>query len=211
MSSILKALRKLEDEKSDMGEGSVDLARDILKRSYAEHRSSSVWMSVALVAALLFVVGWWLFSSPGEFKQPKLRTEQALQPAVPLASTVAQVVAPQLQPVVIMPSRPVQVTAKAVAKRPTPPVKPSPAAAKEPAVTVNEVAVAPLIIIPELMIEEIVFVAEPSARLAVINDLPVMQGTDIDGARVIEIQADRVRFEFQGVRFDKFVKKNDEQ
>jgi len=39
----------------------------------------------------------------------------------------------------------------------------------------------------------------------VINDLPVMEGTDIDGARVEEILVDRVRFSFQGVRFNKFL------
>jgi hypothetical protein len=59
--------------------------------------------------------------------------------------------------------------------------------------------------IPDLRIDEIVYHQRPDSRLAVINDLPVMQGTDIDGAHVEEILSDRVRFSFKGVRFNKFL------
>jgi general secretion pathway protein B len=59
--------------------------------------------------------------------------------------------------------------------------------------------------IPDLEVEEIVYHQLATSRLAVINDLPVMEGTDIDGARVEEILVDRVRFSFRGVRFDKFL------
>ncbi len=205
MSSILKALRKLEDEKSDLGEGSVDLARDILKRSYEERRSRSIWGIVApFAAALLLVGGWWLFSPNEEARQQKVLAVQPAEQTIPAVPIVDNALQPQLQPVVVMPSRPAE-TAK---KQTTTSVEQNPSVAAEEQPDLPNAAVATSIVIPDLVIEEIVFVADPSARLAVINDLPVMQGTDIEGARVVEILSDRVRFEFQGVRFDKFKKQN---
>lgn len=204
MSSILKALRKLEHEKSAMGEGSVDLARDILKRSYEERRRSWSGPVVVVGAALLLVVfGWWLMSSPAPetiMRQADLPLPQATEAAAPVPPVVSQKKPQQLSPVIIMPNRTLLQRGEGQSK----------AQQKEPLTALTGKAVpvagagAAALVIPDLVIDEIVFVADPSARLAVINDLPVMQGTDIAGARVIEILADRVRFEFKGVRFDKF-------
>jgi general secretion pathway protein B len=51
---------------------------------------------------------------------------------------------------------------------------------------------------PNLVVSGIVFQPDRQARLAVVNDLPVMEGTVIEGARVEEILADRVRFAWEG-------------
>jgi general secretion pathway protein B len=51
---------------------------------------------------------------------------------------------------------------------------------------------------PELKVSEIHYQYEVENRLAVVNDLPVMEGTVIDGARVDRILKDRVRFIFNG-------------
>jgi general secretion pathway protein B len=51
---------------------------------------------------------------------------------------------------------------------------------------------------PNLVLSGIVFQPDRQARLAVVNDLPVMEGTVIEGARVEEILADRVRFAWEG-------------
>ncbi|MDY6848226.1 MAG: hypothetical protein SV239_03735, partial [Thermodesulfobacteriota bacterium] len=51
---------------------------------------------------------------------------------------------------------------------------------------------------PELKVSEIHYQYEVENRLAVVNDLPVMEGTVIDGARVDRILRDRVRFIFNG-------------
>jgi general secretion pathway protein B len=205
MSSILKALRKLEDEKSDLGEGSVDLARDILKRSYEEHRSRPIWWLVALLTAvLLLVAGWRLFFPSEDARQQKVLVVQPTEQTIQAVPVIDNAPPQQLQPVVVMPSRPAE-TAK---KHTTTSVEQNPSVAAEEQPGPPIAAVVTSIVIPDLIIEEIVFVADPSARLAVINDLPVMQGTDIEGARVVEILSDRVRFEFQGVRFDKFMNQN---
>lgn len=199
MSSILKALRKLEHEKSAMGEGSVDLARDILKRSYEERTTSWLGPVVIVIIVLLLVgFGWWILA-PQEPLQPDNRlVPQAAEAVIPLTPVTSNT-PPRQSPVIIMPNRGLQQGAKLAEAQ----QQQAPTPVPDPPASLKPTAVAPLVI-PDLVIDEIVFVADPSARLAVINELPVMQGTDIAGARVIEILEDRVRFEFKGVRFEKF-------
>ena len=48
----------------------------------------------------------------------------------------------------------------------------------------------------------IAYRTEREERLAVVNDLPVMEGTVVEGARVEEILADRVRFSSAGRSFE---------
>ena len=205
MSSILKALRKLEDEKADMGEGSVDLARDILKRSYEERRSYSLWGIAALGGAcVLIAAGWWGFSSTDRSQQPAVSVGAVVTSTSQVKPVAVEASVPPAAPVVVMPTLQVE-TIVAIPQKKRPAVsKQFPVVASKPIpVTVVKANDNPLVI-PDFVIEEIVFVDDPSARLAVINDLPVMQGTDIEGARVVEISPDRVRFEYQGIRFDKF-------
>ena len=51
---------------------------------------------------------------------------------------------------------------------------------------------------PELRVSEIHYKPVAQERLAVVNDLPVLEGVDIDGARVDRIFKDRIRFLFNG-------------
>ena len=201
MSSILKALRKLEHEKSEIGEGSVDLARDILKRSYEDRRTNYSWLFAAIIAALLLLTGgWWLLAPESTSLPPNNKLTQQLEAVTPDLPVISDTVSQPSQPSISMPNRPLVQgrDEQAEVRQQKPPL-----VVDEKTTNPRAVDTAPLII-PDLIIEEIVFVTDPSARLAVINDLPVMQGTDIEGARVIEILSDRVRFEFKGIRFDKF-------
>ena len=54
--------------------------------------------------------------------------------------------------------------------------------------------------VPELpfVVGEIIYTEDSDANLAVVNDLPVMEGTEIDGVLVKTILADRVVFEVDG-------------
>ena len=198
MSSILKALRKLEDEKANMGEGSVDLAHDILKRSYEDKRSSSAWKFVTLIAVVLLLgAGYLVFLPSVDSPQPTVRTAQDLPSLTVPPQSVQQ---PTALPVVVMPD----LNRKIVKPPSVSTSKTRPPAVKETvAISAKTTSSAP-VKIPDLLLEEIVYVEDPSARLAVVNDLPVMQGTDIDGARVIEILSDRVRFEYHGIQFDMY-------
>lgn len=188
MSSILKALRKVEDDKAALGEGSVDLAHDILKQNYRQ-ATSFPWLfavGVLLTTLLLIVAAWFWFVPAQRVADKHLLTERTVQP-VP-SSPVAEALPPaaDVVPAVVEERAEPQ---KAVAEE----VSPSPS-----------VASGPVVDIPDLQVEEIIYQQEAASRLAVVNGLPVMEGTDIEGARVEQISIDRVQFMFQGVRFNKY-------
>jgi general secretion pathway protein B len=210
MSSILKALRKLESDKSALGEGSVDLSRDILKRSYQQQTANSptawyllfgILLSGVLVAAFFWPTATVENSIPA--------TTELLNPSIPTVKNLDPVILPKAEsntPVVVAERQ----TVKAVSKEvPLSPVKvphklPTKAAELKTSKSSQRVFPTAPLVIPDLRVEEIAYQQQPSARLAVINDLPVMEGTDIEGAHVMEILPDRVRFSYQGVLFDKF-------
>jgi len=51
---------------------------------------------------------------------------------------------------------------------------------------------------PVLKVSEIHYRPSAQERLAVVNDLPVLEGVDIEGARVDRIFKDRIRFVVNG-------------
>ncbi len=206
MSSILKALRKLEDEKATLGEGSVDLAHDILKRSYDENKSTP-WFAVTLIVAVLVILGgivWWFYVAPIESQSPSVAVQPPTQSKAVIVQPPLKVKAPEQDTIV-----PAQKTTQATAllsentliQRPPVENQVTPVPVTAPLAVTNSEPID----IPLLEVEEIVYHQQPDSRLAVINDLPVMEGTDIMGAHVDEILPDRVRFTFKGVRFNKFL------
>jgi len=193
MSSILKALKKLENEKALKQGGAVDLARDIL-RSAEPRRSSPLRLPLLTLALILFggLIGMVLMNwvNPQAPLVPVAQAPQVDQP-LPAAQTPASVpdagmgepaaspppVAPAIQPVqpthVNQPPPPTPTTAHAQAR-------------------------------PQLVISGIVYPEDPEGRIAIINDLPTMTGALIDGARVEEIRAGSVVFSYAGERFEVF-------
>ena len=57
MSSILKSLKKLEEEKSGHKHGSSDVSRDILKGDVPRRKSKSKFPWVLMVLLVAFVAG----------------------------------------------------------------------------------------------------------------------------------------------------------
>jgi general secretion pathway protein B len=159
---------------------------------------------------VLFVLIVWKSSKAPEFAT-KMEPVVAMPPSAPQQSVAAppdrpaahrepevvevRMAAPPAaianEPAVVSTARPARRPAEtaAVAKTPVlaPPAKPA-----APAVVPQQPAR------PNLVLSGIVFQPDRQARLAVVNDLPVMEGTVIEGARVEEILADRVRFAWEG-------------
>ncbi len=150
MSSILKALKKLESEKSQRDELSTAVASDILRASRKSSRKPailiiSICVLVFAVAAAGYYTAILLNTSAGRLDQPESyrTTGQSTVGAEKPTSAVS-----------------------------TPPSGPAP------------------VDLPRL--SGIVYQDNPDSRLAIINDLPVMEGTLVEGYQVQMIYPDRV-------------------
>lgn len=223
MSSILKALRKLEEEKARHRQGSPDISRDILSDGFRRKRASA-WVltcGIFLVAMILGLLGYLsvvdtgLENSPYDLVAGMFRSaEETLSSQSPssAAGNVTELPQPAAEP----------------AGSSTPAVKATPGTSEPPAVSVPKVvasspparsvralaeprprspAAEPLKspsipVRPEFKLSGIAFQENPDSRMAILNGLPVMTGTMIGGARVEEILRDRVRLSFRGQRFE---------
>lgn len=199
MSSILKALKKVEAEKVSRSDAPVDIARDILRQS---GRGSGTGFRillltlVALVAAAGVLV--LLLSGIGE------KTEGPSRAASPAGEAIINPGVEALQPPSAAKDNTPQPSAtenllsdKDIRPEPSGVLEPHPlasdAAASEPT------ALNP---IPALIVTGIAYQQDREGRLAVVNELPVMEGTLIEGARIEEILEDRVRFVKDGRTFE---------
>lgn len=210
MSSILKALKRLERDKARRHDDNVDLARDILRgdgRRFGPPRWLLPLLAflVVLLVLTLAVLLWprWEVSvskDPATEPMATVATIPAVEPAI-----VEEIIdRRQLAPAGVRSVRnsaPPQVAVPAVAAPAIP--KPQPVAVSAPvsASPQADPAAATPATDTELAVSAIVFNDDPSARLAVVNELPVMEGTMIGAVRVEEIRSDRVIFSRAGVRF----------
>jgi general secretion pathway protein B len=227
MSSILKALKRLEEEKAERLDAPVDIARDILRQP--RRRSHSMpWLALAIAGCgVVVAVGLLVLWYDGQPVTLQDRANHAggvsTSPRLPLPPTAAPVLdapepiadvrpEPEVVEVRMVPP-PVDVAGKPVATRQTGIAAMAVAAPEEstPPVTRREATpkTAPVPSVtrpqaegPHLIVSGIVFQPEPETRLAIVNDLPVMEGTLIEGAEVVEILADRVRFVREGNVFE---------
>jgi general secretion pathway protein B len=211
MSSILKALQKLEQEKVTRQETPVDIARDILA-PHRLNRRRLIWLigcSMAIIALLAVLATYALMG--GFSPRPEPPVAVALPPLDPPVVILAKhatpartIVKQQSQPPILAPAAPTfqtpqitPVTAPVVAQPPdTPPVE-----SRE-----SRPLVAPLPT-PALAVTGIAYQQGSASRMAVVNGRSVMEGTIIEGARVEAILQDRVRFSFDRRSFDVPVEK----
>ncbi|MEJ2700399.1 MAG: hypothetical protein P8Z70_12175 [Desulfuromonadales bacterium] len=277
MSSILKALKKLEQEKARRADGPVDIARDIL-RTPARGKKSPVVPAMVLSGLLILLAGFcWYFlvdpqTSPRTSETTSTRKEV---PTAPVAAepptyekktlptyqgpneppvvekvmdtrspaTVAEkpdkeksgpsISPPETTPVqtrtaisTIQPSarkagngvsrgrstglskprlRPAdQVSGKSSSPAPVATVSKEPRSGGKTGIPTANTMQAPKSVAdpPSLVVSGIAYLGDKSGRIAVVNDLPVMVGNLVDGARVEEILPDRVRFSKDGREFE---------
>lgn len=262
MSSILKALRKIEEEKRVASHSAPDLRMD------QGHSARKGWPFLPLVAGIVLgavCVGLFSFWPSSEtttvvtlpMRQPSVagvESRQADQPPVmvegkkvfvPVESPDVPVKEPIAAPVtevikvreVIMPAEAVAVISEQseTQKQQTGIVsepKPSPevvapeimatTATRAPAVDLSA-SKAPTVDLPaskaptvdpgvvkpktlpegaHLKVSEIFYHDDPANSMAVVNDLPVMIGTFVDSAKVLEIHSDKVVFQIDDSTYD---------
>ncbi|HEY4745779.1 MAG TPA: hypothetical protein VIH45_14030 [Desulfuromonadaceae bacterium] len=205
MSSILKALKKLEDSKAARPPGSLHIDTDILRNDTPRRVSLP---GIALASALLFVCGsgvTYVYMKPAG--KPVSGQPSVAAVAAPPTPSLPQTTAPRPQgapgAVTSSPARsPGQHatprsairTAKTAAQRPAAVAVPRPAPSPGQA--------APVVTVPTVKVNGIAFQGDGAGSVAVINGAPAAIGAVIDGAKVEDIQRDRVRFSYNGETFE---------
>ncbi|MFZ2949231.1 MAG: hypothetical protein WA003_07070 [Desulfuromonadaceae bacterium] len=219
MSYILDALKKIEHEKSKKAGpgGRVSISGDLFQERNKPPVGIGIWKIALLIAVVSLVTGaatWFLLPGKGAKSVAVVRpavpppsasvNPPGVIPAVPLPvqSQSAPVAAPPVQP-----AAPVQATPENTAndgeedsprevrrlkKRIT--SQPPSSYQKQPIQTVQAPA--------DIKLSGIAWQDERSARRVVINGFLLKEGAVVAGSRIIDIQADRVRFSSASGQFE---------
>lgn len=233
MSSILKALKKLEQEKTLRREEEIDLSREILYET-PRRRAQLSWPWAAALATIVLLVATVALllnrnaAVPATPLQPpqSVATPAATAPSVSLPAQTTGTPAAQTAPrpagivsrppaLAVVPARmptqlpPLQQAPPATETRPAPSPASAPAAvtkAAEPAR--KQAAPAAETAEPALSVSGIAWNKDSSDRLAIVNGQPLATGAAVNGAVVEEILPDRVRFSHNSRTFEVFLGKS---
>lgn len=209
MSFILKALKKLENEKAAHQPGKVEISSALLapdRRSVLSSRAKIFW----IVLSMLFVAVAGIFLFPqdkGPLPSSKTKTQTANpiqqprsipatptvareeKPALPVATAIREETLPQEKTV----SRPVESMPKAQVRlkhRSRERSNEELDAEERPAEAGNQLAAAP----SSLVVNGIALQDDPSKSIAVVNGQILKRGMSIGDAKVDRIFLDKVRF-----------------
>lgn len=206
MSSILKALRRLEEERARQSSVAPEIAASLLRHG-ARRRQSPLWLWPTVIIAVAAVAAALLWSWRSATVTSQIVTPAA-SPATIVASAatvgrggevIIEEVIEQRQPVVLPPSAPVAIPSPRPVKinPPVQKIEPAaipPVAASKPAAAVIEERQRPVV-------SAIAWQEESSARMAVVDGLPVMTGEFVGTAQVQEIRRDHILFVEAGTLF----------
>lgn len=222
MSSILKALKKLEEEKRRQSSGEIDLSREILHDKSRRKRELGRPMSAALVTIVLLLglIAALLLKRPAAPTPPRAMEEQVAPPlhsvtrgepqpagAETPAAAVGQEVVRLQRPAAAeraalpspRPGRPElpgdEATAPPAPLRQTPQAPPRTEEARRQGPG-GEGGESPFVV------TGIAWNKDSADRLAVVNGQPLTTGSVIGKAIVEEILPDRVRFSQEGKTFE---------
>jgi len=196
MSSILKALKKLEEENARREGGATDIARDILRISPRKKQSPWLLPTTTVICALFLACSFLLMrtseDAPLYTESPRLK-DPALPSQVAPHRTQDRVVVsqPEGSKPIARDTAPREMITKSDTRLPEPAAPPVVAPPKSPS---------PLL--PNLVVTGIAYQDDRQSRMAIINDLPAMEGTHVDLALIEEILPDRVIFSFEGRMFE---------
>ncbi|MDG5467040.1 hypothetical protein P9J64_01735 [Deltaproteobacteria bacterium IMCC39524] len=252
MSSILKALRKIEEEKRVASHAAPDLRMD---QGLAEPKPRPLLPLIAGVALGSVCVGFFFLWSSSSFTEVASQPQRQLQadaqvlvvgsnqaeqpvivleeksPVTPLSASPAPVVrekTPEIVvetskvPEIILPAEPVPAffnTPEPIKTLEPPIAFEAQAKAKAPKVVKEApkesmtstsaskpeslpVKARPLPVGASLKVTEVFYQDDPANSMAVVNDLPVMIGTFVDSAVVLEIRSDKVVFKIGDDSYD---------
>jgi general secretion pathway protein B len=221
MSSILEALKKLEDEKAARRSGAGNIAGKVVKAGRRPRQRPWWLLPVAMVAvAASAVLATYLLMGGLNLRREATRpapapssrpAEQAAAPATlqpPLLSPYAAPSGPlpaKWKTVILPPPSPaVPPDQRPVPSGSSPQKQAEPRTAEVPAAPPQPV---PAAAIPSLNVSGIAWQREGAVRFAMVNGRSVAEKEMVDGARVEEIFPDKVRFSFANRTFEVFLGK----
>lgn len=224
MSSILKALKKLEDEKATRQPDTLKIDSDILKIESLQRHSTT---GMILAALLLFAGGsaaTYFYmkkdSSPAvDVSKKTVEVPSGAKPTTPAqtpATTVKELKTERLpDDILIAPAKPsadIKIIARPKPQKQKPLTRSTPVGTPQiqpksdnrkniPAVTTAQPD-AVVKTIPVLRVNGIAFQDGVADSVAIVNGVPVSSGSAIEGTKVEAIQKDRVRFSYKGETFE---------
>lgn len=203
MSYILDALKKIEHEKitKSNANGRVSISGDLFKERTTPDTRLRVWKiaSLILVASLVTSAGTWIVMGGNSKKNAIVATPSTEPSSPPLAQPDASratsiPVKSHSAPAASAPSSGTPETSKTVEKR-------SNNETKDKFIHLTQVPLA----VPapdDIKLSGIAWQDDRSARRAVINGYLLKEGAVVSGARITDIQADRVYFASAAGRFE---------
>lgn len=215
MSSILKALKKLEDDKVTRQPDELKIDAEILRGNDLPRNSSSGLLLTSLFFVACGAGATYLYmkhdvsmipnnkpnlqisadSKPEQFPQKAIPVATSSFPQEPVKPVTENPVQLQRKSApVISASLPVTIRNKPVVA-PKLPLITTPAVATQPATVQNKA-------VPVLRVNGIAFQNSGPDNVAIINGTPVSNGAMVEGVKVEEIQKDRVVFQRNGEKFE---------
>ncbi len=216
MSSILKALKKVETDNASRRPGELRIDAEILRTENHSHLSSSRILLVSVLLVAFGVGATYLYMKRGKTDEQTILNARVIsgqkQPSV---SATPEIKAEQLPPAIVMvpaeqqiisegarveKQRPssIRPTAAVVAKRPVMPERPalSPQRANPLPAPKNNSN------LPSIRVNGIAFQDDGSEAVAMVNGEPHSRGGIIAGVIVEEIYKNRVKFNYNGEVFE---------
>jgi hypothetical protein len=209
MSSILKALKRLEHEKAARTPEAVRIDAEILRERTPVRRRPPYLVYFSLAGVLFFICG----ATLTYIYVKRDKAAAGAQPAVTSGSGAASTSQPMVQAKALptathkalkdrsyQPSAPrnAQQQAKHTPAAPLP-VRPAAAQAAPPQATLPTPASGQM---PTLRVDGIAYHMGSAESLAMVNGVAVYAGAVIEGAKVEEISRDRIRFSYNGEKFE---------
>jgi general secretion pathway protein B len=214
MSYILDALKKIEQEKNKKArpDGRISISGDLFQERKQPAAKAGIWkiiMLIVLASLLTFTGTWFLFQ--GNDKKNTAETRQAAEPATApvhpsalfMATAAPMPVPPHPQPVPVALSPAVPSAAEHIVPKREEVVADNESSARSVRSPQKEAKARspfpkqsdPIVPAPAgIMLSGIAWQESRSARRAVVNGFLLREGAVVSGAKITDIQADRVRF-----------------
>lgn len=209
MSYILDALKKIEREKSKKAgpDGRINITGDLFHERKKPSGRNSIWKTAAIVVVAVLVTcagTWFVLRGDGQKSRPVVRSAVSVPPVavtppvIPAPVPIQAVQAPPAQVISVPPASSPSTGGKqpeAAAASPRSNSSRLKKALREPIPSPVQKQAAPTVPPPaDIKLSGIAWQDERAGRRAVINGFLLKEGAVVSGARITDIQADRVRF-----------------